>query len=69
MIFIALLSKDHKSGIPDINKEITPMKKILVVIDKQSDFIDAALGTKEAQAIVKAVKEKILSYPIPPTTS
>ena len=30
----------------------------------QNDFIDAALGTKEAQAIVDAVKEKILSYPI-----
>ena len=29
----------------------------------QNDFIDAALGTKEAQAIVESVKEKILSYP------
>ena len=39
------------------------MRKILVVIDMQNDFIDAALGTKEALAIVEAVKEKIKSYP------
>ena len=38
------------------------MRKILVVIDMQNDFIDAALGTKEAAAIVDAVKEKIRSY-------
>lgn len=38
------------------------MKKILVVIDMQNDFIDAALGTAEAAAIVPAVKDKILSY-------
>ena len=33
------------------------------VVDMQNDFIDAALGTAEAVAIVPAVKEKILSYP------
>ncbi len=38
------------------------MRKILVVIDMQNDFIDAALGTKEAEAIVENVKEKIRSY-------
>ena len=32
--------------------------KILVVIDMQNDFIDGALGTKEAQAIVPKVAEK-----------
>ena len=40
------------------------MRKILVVVDMQNDFIDAALGTAEAVAIVDAVKEKIRSYPI-----
>ena len=40
------------------------MRKILIVIDMQNDFIDAALGTKEAVAIVGAVKEKIRSYPV-----
>ena len=40
------------------------MRKILVVIDMQNDFIDAALGTKEAVASVDAVKEKIRSYPV-----
>lgn len=35
------------------------MKKTLIVIDMQNDFIDGALGTKEAQAILPRVKEKI----------
>ena len=39
------------------------MRKILIVIDMQNDFIDAALGTKEAEAIVEAVKDKIRLYP------
>lgn len=39
------------------------MKKILIVIDMQNDFIDGALGTKEAELIVEAVKDKIRSYP------
>ena len=40
------------------------MRKILIVIDMQNDFIDVALGTKEALTIVDAVKEKIKSYPV-----
>ena len=39
------------------------MRKILIVIDMQNDFIDGALGTAEAVGIVEAVKEKIRSYP------
>ena len=39
------------------------MRKILIVIDMQNDFIDGALGTGEAVSIVEAVKEKIRSYP------
>ena len=39
------------------------MRKLLIVIDMQNDFIDAALGTKEAVSIVEAGKEKIRSYP------
>lgn len=38
------------------------MRKLLIVIDMQNDFVDAALGTNEAVAIVDAVKEKIRSY-------
>jgi nicotinamidase-related amidase len=34
-------------------------KKILIVVDMQNDFIDGALGTKEAQAIVPAAAETI----------
>ena len=36
---------------------------MLIVIDMQNDFIDGALGTPEAEAIVEAVKDKIRSYP------
>ena len=38
------------------------MKKTLLVIDMQKDFIDGALGTKEAIAIVDNVKKKIAQY-------
>ena len=34
-------------------------KKILIVVDMQNDFIDGALGTAEAQAIVPAVVARI----------
>lgn len=35
------------------------MKKTLIVVDMQNDFIDMALGTPEAVAIVPRVKAKI----------
>ena len=38
------------------------MKKTLIVVDMQKDFIDGALGTKEAVAIVGNVKKKIGEY-------
>ena len=38
------------------------MKKTLIVVDMQNDFIDMALGTAEAVAIVPAVREKIEAY-------
>ena len=38
------------------------MKKTLIVVDMQNDFIDMALGTKEAVAIVPKVKAKIEAY-------
>jgi len=37
-------------------------KKILVVVDMQKDFVDGALGTKEAVAIVDNVAEKIRNF-------
>ncbi|MDO4344768.1 MAG: isochorismatase family cysteine hydrolase [Eubacteriales bacterium] len=36
--------------------------KLLVVVDMQNDFIDGALGTKEAQKIVDSVVKKIRVY-------
>lgn len=38
------------------------MRKILLVIDMQKDFINGSLGTKEAQAIVANVVKKIGQY-------
>ncbi len=38
------------------------MKKVLAVIDMQKDFVDGALGSKEAEAIVPAVVKKIKSF-------
>ena len=38
------------------------MQKILVVVDMQNDFIDGALGTKEAAAIVPKVEKKIREF-------
>ena len=38
------------------------MKKILIVVDMQKDFVDGALGTKEAVAIVDNVVKKIKAF-------
>ena len=38
------------------------MKKILIVVDFQNDFIDGVLGTKEAVSIIPNVEEKVKKY-------
>lgn len=38
------------------------MKHFLIVVDMQRDFVDGALGTKEAVAIVPAVVKKIEGF-------
>ena len=38
------------------------MKHFLVVVDMQNDFVDGALGTKEAVSIVPNVAEKIREF-------
>lgn len=38
------------------------MKKILIVVDMQNDFVDGALGSKEAASIVENVVKKIESF-------
>lgn len=38
------------------------MKRLLLVVDMQNDFIDGALGTPEAQQILDNVNKKIKSY-------
>ena len=42
------------------------MKRILVVVDMQKDFVDGSLGTPEAVAIVEPVTEKISAYAADP---
>ena len=38
------------------------MKKLLIVVDMQNDFIDGSLGSQEAQAIVPNVIDKINNW-------
>ena len=38
------------------------MEKILIVVDMQNDFVDGALGTKEAEGIVENVVSKIAGF-------
>jgi nicotinamidase-related amidase len=38
------------------------MDKILIVVDMQNDFVDGALGSKEAEAIVDKVVKKIENF-------
>lgn len=38
------------------------MKKLLIVVDMQKDFVDGALGSKEAVAIVDNVVNKIQTF-------
>lgn len=38
------------------------MKKLLIVVDMQHDFVDGALGSPDAQAIVPNVKARIEAY-------
>lgn len=38
------------------------MKKVLIVVDMQNDFVDGALGTPEAQAIVPKVADYIRDH-------
>lgn len=38
------------------------MKKILVVVDIQNDFVDGALGTREAVAIIDNAVQKIKNF-------
>ena len=42
------------------------MKRILIVVDVQTDFVDGALGTPEAVVILPAVAEKIKAYAADP---
>ena len=40
------------------------MRKILLVIDMQNDFIDGSLGTLEAEGIIDKVVQMIYKYPL-----
>lgn len=38
------------------------MEKVLIVVDMQNDFVTGSLGSKDAQAIIGNIKEKIDKY-------
>ena len=51
-----------KEGIPmQIEKE-NAMRKILIVVDMQNDFVTGALGSEDAQKILPGVRAKIDAY-------
>ena len=41
---------------------VSEMKKLLIVIDVQNDFITGALGTEQARKILPLVNTKIAQY-------
>lgn len=53
---------ENQSEPDDDKKEWNSMQKILIVVDMQNDFIDGALGTAEAVAIVPKVAQKIRDF-------
>jgi len=59
-------AKEQEDGRSEDNTENkrgeSIMQNLLIVVDMQNDFIDGALGTKEAVAIVPKVKEKIANH-------
>ena len=52
------------AGLPKLSNQESEelMKRFLVVVDMQTDFVDGALGSLEAQAIVPNVVKKITSF-------
>ena len=50
-------------GTREVSEGGEKMQKILIVVDMQNDFIDGALGTPEAVAIVPRVEQKIREFP------
>ena len=47
-------------GIIKKKRKGKPMKKILILIDIRNDFVDGALGTKEAAAMIPCGSRKDL---------
>ena len=47
-----------------VNTKESGVRKILIVVDMQRDFVDGALGTKEAVSIVPSVVKKIQEYDV-----
>ena len=53
---VILLKRSCLRKITNRNRK---MKKTLIVVDMQKDFVDGSLGTKEAVGILENVKKKI----------
>ena len=58
-----VLRKPIRTNRPAKQKETSMSNKYLIVVDMQNDFIDGALGTPEAQAIVENVVRKVQDFP------
>ena len=40
-----------------LEREVTDMKKALIIVDMQNDFVTGCLGTNEAQEVIPKIKE------------
>ena len=54
--------KNTETFVGGKSKKPGEKKKVLAVVDMQKDFVDGALGTKEAVAILPAVADKIRKF-------
>ena len=60
--YYQISNNNGSRGVFKLERDGADMKKVLVVVDMQKDFIDGALGTKEAVAIVDNVAAAVKSF-------
>ena len=60
---VQVLENKKKTGKKEVAKKIDPsMKKTLIIVDVQNDFVDGSLGTPEAINIIPNVVKKIKGW-------
>ncbi len=60
--YLYMLRCEYVKHLCASDEEMQVMKKYLIVVDMQKDFVNGSLGTKEAEVIVPAVLEKVKAF-------